>query len=194
MTSASVFARTRILAVAVAATLLALGAWQLLAAKPGTDATAAAGGVRIAMTVHGNHTGDFKGDDGGRPNIINVLAYQYELQAPNSISSGGGGAGKVVHKPVTITHLLGGSSPQFLFSAATAEVLTKVEINFYRVSRNGTEENYYRVTLTDAVITDVKQYTAGDNVREDIDFIYRKIEQKSFTANTDFIANVAAST
>lgn len=193
MAPASFFPRTRVLALAVVAALLALVAWQLTLTRPGENAGAAAGGVHITMTVHGNHTGDFKGDDGGTPNVITVLVYQYELEAPTQITSGGG-AGKVVHKPVTITHLLGGSSPQFLFAAATGEDLTKVQIDFYRLNKNGTETNYYRVTLSNAVVTDVKQYSAGDNVREDVQFLYRKIEQKSLTANTDFIANVVTGT
>jgi type VI secretion system Hcp family effector len=193
MTSASVFPRARVLAMAVVAALLALVAVQLMTARPAGNAGAAAGGVHITMTVTGAKTGNFKGDDGGRANIIKVLAYQYELQAPTDISSGGG-AGKVVHKPVTITHLLGGSSPEFLFAAATGEDLTKVQIDFSRVNPNGTETVYYRVILTNAVVTDVKQYSAGDNVREDIEFLYRKIEQKSLTANTDFIANVVTAT
>ena len=193
MTSASVFPRTRFLALAVAAALLALVAWQVLAVRPAGSAGAAGGGVHITMTVTGHNGVNFKGDDGGRAGVITVLVYQYELQAPTDIATGGG-AGKVVHKPVTITHLLGGSSPQFLFAAATGETLPTVRVDFFKVNTNGTETNYYRVTLTDAVVTDVKQYSAGDNVREDVQFLYHKIEQKSLTANTDFIANVVTGT
>jgi len=177
MTSAFALPRTRVLAVAVAAALLALVAWQLGGARPANDAGAAVGGVHISMTVNGIKTGLFKGDDNGRaPGVINLLAYQYELQVPTS---------------VTITHLLGGSSPEFLFAAATGEDLTKVQIDFFRTDKAGKDVNYYRVTLTNALIIDVKQYSAGDNVREDVSFQFVKIEQKSFTQNTDFIASVS---
>ena len=193
MTSSSFFPRTRVLAVAVVAALLALVAWQVMAARPANIAGAAAGGVRISMTVTGNNNTQFKGDDNGRTSgVISVLAYQYELQNTMTIGSatGGGGAGKAVHKPVTVTHLVGGSSPQFLFAAATGERLDKVQIDFFRTDKAGKDINYYRVTLSHAFVTDVKQYSAGDDVREDIAFVFEKIEQKSFVANTDFIGNV----
>ena len=197
MTSASVLPRTRVLALAVVAALLAFVAWQVAAMRPAENAGAAAGGVHISMTVTDKNGVQFKGDDNGRAaGVISVLAYQYELQNTMTIGSatGGAGAGKAVHKPVTITHLLGGSSPQFLFAAATGERLDKVQIDFFRTDKAGKDINYYRVTFSHAFVTDVKQYSAGDDVREDIAFVFEKIEQKSFVANTDFIANVAAGT
>ncbi|TMG30921.1 MAG: type VI secretion system tube protein Hcp [Chloroflexi bacterium] len=196
MTSPFVLPRTRVVAIAVAAALLALVAWQLGAARPANNAGAAVGGVHISLTVNGAKTGLFKGDDNSTsrtPGVITVLAYQYELQVPTSSTGGGGGGavGKAIHKPVTITHLLGGSSPEFLFAAATGENLTKVQIDFFRTDKSGKDFNYYRVILTNALITDVKQYSAGDNVREDVSFEFRKIEQRSFAQNTDFIADLS---
>ena len=194
MTSAFALPRTRVVAVAVAAALLALVAWQLGGARPANNAGAAVGGVHISLTVNGAKTGLFKGDDNSNsrtPGVITVLAYQYELQVPTSNTGGGGATGKAIHKPVTITHLLGGSSPEFLFAAASGENLTKVQIDFFRVDKTGKDFNYYRVILTNAIITDVKQYSAGDNVREDVSFEFRKIEQRSFAQNTDFIADLS---
>jgi len=183
-----------VVAVAVAAALLALVAWQLGGARPANNAGAAVGGVHISLTVNGAKTGLFKGDDNSNsrtPGVITVLAYQYELQVPTSNTGGGGATGKAIHKPVTVTHLLGGSSPEFLFAAASGENLTKVQIDFFRVDKTGKDFNYYRVILTNAIITDVKQYSAGDNVREDVSFEFRKIEQRSFAQNTDFIADLS---
>ncbi len=194
MTSPFVQPRTRVVAVAVAAALLALVAWQLGGARPANNAGAAVGGVHISLTVNGAKTGLFKGDDNSNsrtPGVITVLAYQYELQVPTSNTGGGGATGKAIHKPVTVTHLLGGSSPEFLFAAASGENLTKVQIDFFRVDKTGKDFNYYRVILTNAIITDVKQYSAGDNVREDVSFEFRKIEQRSFAQNTDFIADLS---
>jgi type VI secretion system Hcp family effector len=196
MTSAFVFPRTRVLAVAVAAALAALVAWQVIGARPANNAGAAAGGVHITMTVTGPNGTLFKGDDGATAragaNIITVLAYSYALQNTMTIGSAGGGAGegKAVHKPVTITHVMGGSSPQFLFAAATGERLPKVEIDFFRIANTGKETVYYRVTLTNAFVSEVAQRSTGDNVLEDVSFIFEKIEQKSLVANTDFTANV----
>src|SRR2546428_8533818 len=124
MTSAFVLSRTRVLAVAVTAALLALVAWQLTAARPLNTSGATAGVVHITMTVTSSRTGQFKGDDGAPTRtgggIITVLAYSYALQNSTAIGSGtgGAGAGKVTQKPVTITHTMGGSSPAFLGAGA----------------------------------------------------------------------------
>src|SRR5207253_846163 len=90
MTSPFVLPRTRVVAIAVAAALLALVAWQLGAARPANNAGAAVGGVHISLTVNGAKTGLFKGDDNSTsrtPGVITVLAYQYELQVPTSSST-----------------------------------------------------------------------------------------------------------
>jgi hypothetical protein len=68
MTRSIVRSRTRVLALAVAATLLALVAWQLVAPRPATtNVGAATGGVHITMTVKGRTQGSFKGDDNAAP-------------------------------------------------------------------------------------------------------------------------------
>jgi type VI secretion system Hcp family effector len=197
MTSALVFARTRVLAVAVAAALLALVAWQLTAARPLNTSGATAGVVHITMSVTGVRTGQFKGDDGGAPGTrggnITVLAYSYGLQDSMTIGSGGGGAGagKVTQKPLTITHAMGGSSPEFLGAAATGERLTSVVISFFRTDKSGKEVTFYRITLTNAFVSEVSQRSAGDTVLEDVSFIFQKIEQKSIAQNTTFIENIS---
>jgi type VI secretion system Hcp family effector len=197
MTSAFALPRTRVLAVAVAAALLALVGWQLTAARPLNTSGATAGVVHISMTITGVKTGHFKGDDNAPTRtgggIITVLAYSYGLQNSTTIGSGSGGAGagKVTHKPVTITHTMGGSSPEFLGAAATNERLTSVVINFFRTDKSGKDVNYYRVTLINAFISEVSQRSAGDTVLEDVSFIFQKIEQQSLTQNTIFTENIA---
>src|SRR5712692_2862842 len=117
MTSAFVLSRTRVLAVAVAAALLALVASQLVAQHPAGNAGAAsAGTVHISMTVHGKHQGNFKGDNnvtGKAPSdLINVFSYQYSVTSPRDAATGQA-SGKRQHHPLVITHELGASSPQF---------------------------------------------------------------------------------
>lgn len=195
MTSPFVFPRVRVLAIALAAALLALVAWQVVAARPTNNAGAAVGGVHINMTVTAADGTVFKGD-GTAPRsaggVITVLAYNYELDAPTTIGSatGGAGVGKVVHKPVTITHVMGASSPEFLGAAASGERLKSVVINFSRSTAQGTDTVYYKVTLTDAFVTTVHQYSSGDNVLEDVSFVFVKIEQQSLTGKTEFISSL----
>ena len=200
MTSATVVSRTRnvviALAVALAAVLVASVAWQLANPRSGaiTQASAATG-VRITMKVTGHHQGVFKGDDNGTTrggaNLITITGYQFELTAPRDTASGAG-TGKRVYKPLIVTHVMGGSSPQFLGAAATGENLTSVVINFYRSDRSGRDVNYYRVTLTNAFVSDVRQYTGGTDVLEDDSLVFQKIEQQDLIAHTEFIDNLSS--
>ncbi len=190
MTSAFVLPRTRVLAVAVAAALLALVASQLVAQHPAGNAGAAsAGTVHISMTVHGKKQGNFKGDNltgKAASNLINVFAYQYSVTSPRDVAIGLP-TGKRQHHPLVITHELGASSPQFFTAVVNNELLDKVVINFFRTQANGKEVNFYRVTLTNALASEFKQYSSGSTVLEDISFTFQKIEQQDLTAGTDAI-------
>ncbi len=189
MTRSLVVPRTRVLVIAVAAVILAMVFWQLAGPRTGaTNAHAAVGGVHITMTVTGSKSGNFKGDDNptrAGAGLITVLTYQYELSEAVDATSGRP-TGHRQHHPVTITHELGGSSPEFLQAEATNETLTKVVIKFFRTDRTGKEVNYYTVTLTDVIISDVKHSTSGDTVLEEVSFVFQKIEQTS-SAGTTFL-------
>ena len=199
MTSASVVSRTRTvvvaLAVALAAILVASVAWQLANQRGAVTQASAAVGVRITMTVTGVKQGVFKGDDNASGKVaaglINVTGYQFDLTVPRDPSTGLP-SGKRVYKPLIVTHVMGGSSPEFLAAAATNEDLKSVVINFYRTDRMGREVNYYRVTLTDATVTEVRQYNGGTDVLEDDSFSFRKIEQQDLIAHTAFIDDLNA--
>ncbi|HXC77258.1 MAG TPA: type VI secretion system tube protein TssD [Candidatus Acidoferrum sp.] len=194
MTSASVVSRTRTvvvaLAVALAAILVASVAWQLANPRGAITQASAAVGVRITMKVTGTKQGVFKGDDfassKNSTGLINVTNYQFELTVPRDPSTGLP-TGKRIYKPLIATHVMGGSSPEFLAAASNNETLTSVVINFYRTDRSGKEINYYRVTLTDADVVDVRQYNGGTDVLEDDSFSFKKVEQQDFIAHTAFV-------
>ena len=196
MTSAFALPRARVLGLALAAALLALVAWQLTGARPANTSGATAGVVQITMTVTQLNGTTFKGDDGatGRnAGVITVLAYSYGLKNTGTVggATGGAGAGKAVHSPVTITHAMGGSSPQFLAAAATGQHLKSVVINFSRTDRTGRLTTFYRVTLTNVFVSEVAQRSSGDTVLEDVSFVFLKIEQQSLTQNTTFTDDLA---
>jgi type VI secretion system secreted protein Hcp len=196
MTSATVVSRSRTvviaLAVALAAILVASVAWQIANPRGGITQASAAVGVRMTMKVTGQHQGVFKGDDNATAKAavgqITITGYQFDVSAPRD-SSTGQAAGKRVYKPLIATHVMGGSSPEFLAAAATGENLTSVVINFYRTDRSGRDVNYYRVTLTNAFVSEVRQYTGGTDVLEDDSFSFQKVEQQDLIAHTDFVDN-----
>jgi type VI secretion system secreted protein Hcp len=176
--------------------LLAAAAFSALALHPTNAGAAQAGVVSIEMKITGQKTGVFKGDSTrpGHQDEIVLSGYSFELVSPFDPATGQG-TGRAQFKPVTVTKELGASSPQILGAAATNENLTSVVINFWRTERTGALINFYRVTLTDAWISDVKQYSAGDTVKEDVSFVYRKIKQEHLVApQTSFEADFATAT
>ncbi|HEY1456672.1 MAG TPA: type VI secretion system tube protein TssD [Candidatus Dormibacteraeota bacterium] len=189
MTRSLVVSRIRFLALVLVALLLALVAWQLTSVRTGAPNAQAAVGVTINMTVTGQKQGVFKGDDNSTSRVaglITVTAYQFEVLTPRDPSTGQA-TGRRQYKPVVVTHVMGGSSPQFLDAAATNENLRSVVINFNRTDRFGRNVNYYRVTLTNASVSDVRQYTSGADVLEDDSLTFQKIEQQDLIAHTDFV-------
>ena len=192
MTRSVVRTRNVVLILALGAVLLGALGWQLLATRSVGSPASAAVNVRITMAVVAQTQGTFKGDDFavGKSSVglINVLAFTAELTSPRDPATGLP-TGKRQWKPVVATHLLGGSSPEFMFAASTNENLKSVTINFYHSDRAGKEINYYRVTLTNATVSDVKQYSSGGDVLEDDSFTFQKIEEQDFVAKTDFIDN-----
>jgi len=187
-------ARTRnlLLILLLGAILVAAVGWQLQAARSAGNAASAAVNVRITMAVVGQVQGTFKGDDfslaRNSAGLINVLAFSAEVISPRDPATGGP-TGNRQWKPVVVTHLLGGSSPQFMFSASSNENLKSVVINFYHSERTGKEINYFRVTLTNANVSDVRQYSSGGDVLEDDSLTFQKIREQDFVAKTDFTAD-----
>ncbi|TMC38719.1 MAG: type VI secretion system tube protein Hcp, partial [Chloroflexi bacterium] len=122
----------------------------------------------------------------GHEDQILLSSYFFQVDSPRDAATGQA-SGKRQYKPLTITKQLNGSSPQLLQACATNENITSVVINFYTTDRSGKEVNYYRVTLTDAAISSVKQYSSGSTVSEDIAFVFRKVQQEDLIAKTSFV-------
>jgi type VI secretion system secreted protein Hcp len=173
------------IALAAAALMLAgLAAWQLTrpAATLHADAVSA---VQIFASIEGTKTGKFKGDSKLKPHAdeTTVLAYGYGVVSPRDAASGLP-TGKRMHKPLVITKEVGAASPQILNSLSTNENLKSVVVNFWKTDNRGGSLNYYRVTLTNGSISEVKQYTANGGVLEDVSFTFQKIRQEDLVAKT----------
>ena len=197
MVSARVVSRSRgvlvALALALAAILVASLAWQLANSRGGVTQASAAVGVRISMKVTGHKQGIFKGEDNGSPKaagLITVTGYQFDVSSPRDPASGLP-TGKRIYKPLVVTHVMGGSSPEFLAAAADNEILSSVVINFFRTDRIGKEVNYYRVTLTNAFVSEVRQYNGGTDILEDDSLSFQKVEQQDLIAHTDFVDDLS---
>lgn len=148
---------------------LGLGAPATLVAQDRLVARSGGGG--ISMTIEGTKQGVFPGAKAGG---IAGLRFSYDVKSPRDVASGLA-TGKRQHGPVVVTKLVGTASPQ-LFQALTAnELLKSVAIELPAGEGAG-----YTVKLTNATVSEVKQYTETLNgqaaVLEDVSFTFQKIE------------------
>jgi len=189
MTATLVSQRARFVALILTAVMLAAAGMVVAASRPdssGASATAA-GIVHMEMKITGHKTRVFVGDSNqkGHQDQILVSSYSFEVISPRDASSGLP-TGKRQFKPLTITKELNGSSPLLLAALSTNETLTSVVINFFKTDKTGKQSNYYRVTLTNASISSVRQYSSGGTVSEDVSFTFQKIQQDDLVAKTSF--------
>ncbi len=125
-------------------------------------------------------------------NEILVEAFQHTVLIPTDPQSGQP-TGQRVHRPLTITKVFDKSSP-LLYSALTSgERLTKIEIKWYRTSKEGQQEHYFTHILEDAVIVDLtaRMPNCQDPGQshfthlEDLTFTYRKISWRHEVSSTE---------
>jgi type VI secretion system secreted protein Hcp len=112
-----------------------------------------------------------------------VQAYNHVVEIPRDPQSGQP-SGQRVHKPLTVTKVFDKCSPLLYNALTSGEKLPTCEIKWYRTSGSGTQEHYFTMKLTDAIIVDIKGYmpncqdpgNASFTHLEDISFSYRAIE------------------
>jgi len=147
------------------------------------------------MTVRGQKQGDFKGGGTGKDRgRITLTAFAMDVLSPRDAGSGLP-TGKRTYHPIMVRKEIGASSPQFLEAIATNETLTSVHIDFYSSSASGVETLDYQVELTNASISEFKQFVdtaaAGgppvDTRRlEEIHLAFQKITASDLPGKTTY--------
>lgn len=145
----------------------------------------------IYCTVVGAKQGKFQADAALHAVSAGIAVYALteDIKVPYDTSSGQSSA-RAQNSPVTIVKELDASSPQFFEAAITNERLTSVACTFYRTTGGEPMHAYYRITLTNASVVQVKD--SGDGVNgsapgdelERISFTYQKIEVQDLDSNT----------
>jgi type VI secretion system secreted protein Hcp len=143
--------------------------------------------VEIYIAVEGTKQGKFKGEISTVKGFIGqsrVLKFSYAVVSPRDVSTGQP-SGKRQHKPIVITREPGATSPQFFTALVTNEVLKSVTIQFLRGSVTGVNEVQQTITLTNASISDFRQYV-GDDGRwlEDVAFAFQQIQIENKPSKT----------
>jgi len=146
----------------VIAALVGLGAPMALVAQ---------GAVGFSMTIEGTKQGVFPGAKAGG---IAGLRFSYAAMSPRDLASGQA-SGNRQHSPIVVTKMVGTASPQIFQALTTNEVLKSV-----LVVLPGEEGSGYTIKLSNATVSEIKQYTEELNGRavvlEDVSFTFQRIE------------------
>ena len=87
---------------------------------------------------------------------IDIVSYSQSMTGPFAPTTAGGAAsGKAICGPVTITKYVDLSSPDLILSAALGTHIPKAVFTFRKPGQTPIE--YYRVTLSDVIVTEVQQ-------------------------------------
>lgn len=132
----------------------------------------ARGSTGLSMTMEGTKQGVFPGGKGG---AIGGLGFSYLVKSPRDLASGQA-SGKRQHGPIVVTKTVGTASPQIFQALVTNEVLKSVVVDL----PGGEDGNGYTIKLSNATVSEVKQYTEVVNGRgtvlEDVSFTFQSIE------------------
>lgn len=136
------------------------------------------------LVLEGQNQGKIEGSNKvkGHEGKILVQAVDHTIEIPKNPQTGLP-TGKRVHLPMTLTKEIDKSSPKLFQALTSGERMKNVALEYYRISPKGTEEKYYSVKLTDAVLTAIRSATPNclNSVNqqmghmEDVSFTYEKI-------------------
>jgi type VI secretion system secreted protein Hcp len=137
------------------------------------------------LSLKGQKQGDIKGSvtQKGREGKIQVIATSHEIVSPRDAASGLP-TGKRMHKPFVITKELDKSSPLLFNLLVNNENISSWELQYWRPSVTGAEQQYYTVKLTNANVASISQRMPNNKhpelmkfeTYEEIAFTYQKIE------------------
>lgn len=137
----------------------------------------------VHMTLEGEKQGKIKGNCTmkGREETILIQAIDHEIHIPHDIQTGLS-TGKRVHGPLKVVKEFDKASPMICQALCTGEHLKNVTLKYYRVSPKGTEEQYYTVTLEDAIVVSIRPWMpncldksmSSFGHMEEVSFTYRR--------------------
>ena len=136
------------------------------------------------LKLKGQKTGEIKGSvtQKGREGKIMVIATNHEVTSPRDPASGLP-TGKRMHKPFVITKELDKASPLLYNVLVNNENVQEWELQFWRPSATGAEQQHYTVKLVNANIASIAARMPNNKhpdlmkfeTYEEIAFTYQKI-------------------
>lgn len=133
------------------------------------------------MKVTGYGQGEIKGDcsqEGEmRKDMILVYDINHTIELPRDRLTGAP-TGQRIHLPLTITKHFDKASP-LLYQALCSGEKCDVELYFFHITEKGTEEHYFTISLTEAIIVEMQAYKPMVFMPENKP--YHDMEKVSFT-------------
>ncbi|MDR1167057.1 MAG: Hcp family type VI secretion system effector [Deltaproteobacteria bacterium] len=148
------------------------------------------------LKVTGKTQGEIKGDcpqGGDKKDRVLVYGVDHAVEIPRDTHTGLP-TGQRIHKPLTITKHKDQASPKLYKACCTGENVN-LELDFYRIKEDGTEEKYFTIKVEEGIVVDLREYTPltflQDNKpyhdMEDVSFTYSKITWTYNDGNIEFI-------
>jgi type VI secretion system secreted protein Hcp len=148
------------------------------------------------VSIDGAKTGQFKGNatSEGNEGKIECIGFRYLVAVPHDAENGKS-TGKRQHNPIVLIKNIDYSTPQLLQSASANESLRTVVIEFLKKSADGRQNIFYRITLTNASISQISQYggvaladginlNGNGNLFEEVSLTYQSITVENLIGNT----------
>lgn len=145
-------------------------------------------GYMFSVGIKGHNQGVFKGEGPPQSKLkdkILGLSFSYEVKSPRDAATGQA-SGKRQHSPIKIVKEWGAATPQIFQALTTNEVLPEVTLEFLRTNANGEEYVYYRIKLTNASVSNIRQFSTdppegGSSAKHQGAAGYKQMEEVSFT-------------
>src|ERR1700739_4409807 len=114
------------------------------------------------------------GPSTSKQNAIDVLSFSFGASMTTSEDTGGGlraGGADVSH--VTVMKVLDKTSPDLFQHCTTGDFLSKVDL-IYDKAMGDQQEDYFKLSMQDALITSIQFSGSNENPTESISFAFKK--------------------
>ena len=111
------------------------------------------------------------------------INFHFGVVSPRDVASGAA-SGSLQHSAVTMTKEWTPTSPLLLDALVRNSTLPKVVFEFVSGQRTSAEKVFQKLTLTNAVVTSLRQVVDGERLIEEVAFTFQTIELENVARGT----------
>ncbi|MCA8956194.1 MAG: type VI secretion system tube protein Hcp [Planctomycetes bacterium] len=146
--------------------------------------------VHIEGATQGKLDGDV--DQEGREKMIRGYRFESRSTIPRHADTGQP-TGTRTHHPLVFSKHVDRSSPQLWQAMTSGESLKVVRFDFYRINESGENEKYYSITLSEAIVVEMKSELEdtskatdlqAEEMREYVSLTFKKIQWEHLIEST----------